>query len=307
MNPAFAQEESRCEYLFYKLGPCWHLCTPENNPLILTDEEDFRAAMTIIAICALAFPGIKVLTFELMSNHIHVALAGTEEDMDKFFSMFKVFLGYYLKSKGRSSCLEGWSYKALSIDNIRYMRNTIAYINRNGFIVNKDHSPYSYPWGANKYFFNPDAIKRAAENSGTLNSRVLRSLFHTHKLDAFSGLPYLDGIVPPPVFCDIRTAEGLFRNASHYFSIVSRNIEGMKGIAGIIGESIYYTDEDLYSVARKIATEQYRVDKPHLIPAQGKLDVARILCYEYNAGAKQVARLLKLDLSLVKSLLPSNH
>ena len=304
MKRSFSDEERRCESLFHLLNPCWHFYTPEDFPVILTCEADFKAAMTLLAVCALSFPNLRILTFQWMSNHLHITLSGTEKDISSMFAMLRKYLGKYLKARGRIIPIASWAYNLRRIKSLKDLRNVIAYNNRNGFLVNPDSTPLTYPWGANRFFFNPDTIKLVENSKETLQHKVIRGLYHTHKLDGFTGQTILDGYIPPAVFCDIGSAEKVFRDARHYFTSVSRNLEGMKDIAKEIGESIYYTDEDLYGVILKICREGFGVSNPALLPAQAKVEVARKMYFEYNASAKQISRILKADLALVKSILP---
>lgn len=302
MNNSFSSEETRCEFIFRQLGPCWHLYTPENHPVILVTKEDYCAAMTLLAICALSFPSVRILTFQWMSNHLHITIAGPEDDIAEMFAMLRKYLDNYLLSKGRPGTLNEWDFNLREIESLRDIRNVIAYNNRNGFLVHRDSTPFNYPWGANRFFFNPDAKQRFKDCRSTISKTFIRDSYHTHKLDGFAGRPFMDGSIPPPTFCDIASAEGLFRNARHYFSTLSRNMENMKEIAKEIGESVFYTDDDLYSIVLEISREHYNAGRPNLLSAQAKIEVARKLHYEYNANAKQISRMLKLDLSLIEGL-----
>lgn len=305
MKRTFAQEESRCEFVFRQLGPCWHLYTPENHPVIMMDIVDFQAGMTLLAICAFNFPSIRILTFQWMSNHLHITLAGPEGDIIRLFAMLKKYLGNYLKAKDRAGSLDGWDCKLRPVEGLQDLRNVIAYNNRNGFLVNMDYTPFNYPWGANRCFFNPDAKARFRDCRDTIPCTVIRDNYRTHKLDGFAGKPFIDGIIPPQAFCDIASAEALFRNAKHYFSLISKNMEGMKTVAEEIGESLYYTDDDLYSILVGIARDQYGAAKPSILPTQAKIELARKLHYEYNASSKQIARMLKIDLAILAGFLPT--
>lgn len=302
MTNSFGIDESRCESIYQRLGPCWHLFTPENHPVILTSEADFNAAMTLLAICALSFPSIRVLTFQWMSNHLHITLTGTEGEIASLFATLKKFIGKYLKAKGMTASLDEWTFRLRRIESLKDLRNVIAYNNRNGYLVNPDSTPLTYPWGANKYFFNPDTKNRIEKE--TIHVKTIRNLFHTHRFDRFAGTPIVKGCIPPTVFCDIDSAEGVFRNARHYFSLVSRNLESMKTIANEIGESIFYTDDDLYAAVCEICRKKYDFKQPTFLPSQAKLEVARIMHFDYNANIKQIARILKTDLSILQSIFP---
>ena len=87
---SFYEKEDRCRRVFEwtlgKYGGVWHLCTPGvKQPLIFKDSEDCAFAMTLMAMCAFDGPTVQVITFIIMSNHIHVVLCGSEEDVLAFF------------------------------------------------------------------------------------------------------------------------------------------------------------------------------------------------------------------------------
>lgn len=307
MKNSFTSDEARCESVFRQLGPCWHLYTPENHPVILVTDVDYRTAMTLLAICVLTFPSIRVLTFQWMSNHLHMTVAGPENEIAQMFAMLRKYLGNYFASRGRPGSLNDWDFRLRKIESLRDIRNVIAYNNRNGFLVQRDSTPFNYPWGANRFYFNPDAKQRVKDCHDTIPKALIRDCYHTHKLDGFAGRPFMDGSIPPSTFCDIVSGEGLFRNARHYFSTISRNMENMKEIAQEIGESIYYTDDDLYSIVLGICRENYNVGRPGLLPAQAKIEVSRVLHYEYNANIKQISRMLKVDIPVLEGLFQTGN
>ncbi len=148
----FAEKEARCETLFRGLSPCWHLYTAENFEIIFVTDDDFRAGMILIALCAMSFPGIKILAFQLMNNHLHVTLSGQKDECCAFFHMFRHRLQMYLKGVGRTVDLSGWEEKLNAIEDLDYLRTVIAYTNRNGFLVDPDETPFTYRWGTNRFF-----------------------------------------------------------------------------------------------------------------------------------------------------------
>ena len=76
----FAEKERTCEIVFEKSGPFWHLYTDGRGMEdFLCTEEDFKIAMTALAVAAVLFKKVRIITFELMSNHIHMILNGESE------------------------------------------------------------------------------------------------------------------------------------------------------------------------------------------------------------------------------------
>lgn len=301
----FFEQESTCSLIFNEFQPFWHLWTPEDHPVFLSDRTAFMAAMNILAICALLVPEVRIVTFQLMSNHLHLTLAGPEEACMRLLLLFKRYLARYLKDRGFVVGLSFGTVEPRRLENLQDLRNVITYNNRNGYVVSPDETPFTYPWGANAYYFNPAAKARYRESRKFLNRDDRRLLIHTHDADRLPGpVVTVDGYACPMSFCDITLGERVFRCASHYFREVSRNIESQKKIARQIGERIFYTDDELFGVVLSLCQEKYGGQKPAMLPASAKQAVALLLHDEYNAGNKQIQRMLRLDPSVVSALFP---
>lgn len=298
----FAFKEAECASVFRNLGEIFHLWTPENFQIIFTSECDFKYGMSIFGLCAMLFPDICILTFELMSNHLHITAAGEKERLLKLFKLVKLMLKRYCNLRGYTVDWSSFNASTRSIQTLEDARNVIAYNNRNGFVVSPDDTPFSYKWGANRFYFNPDAYILASCQAADMTLRQKRGFSHSHKFDNVTGLKVFDGYVLPLSFCRIDIGEKLFRNASHYFNKVSKSIEAFKQISFEIGESVFYTDDELYAISCRICREKYGESVPSLIPSVAKVELAKTLHYEYNAQAKKIQRMLKLDKNIINSL-----
>ena len=299
---SFQDKQNLCQWRYSQLGECRHLNTPEDYPLIFRDEADFKAGMTLMAICAILCPGIKIFTFELMSNHIHIIYAGDEQIGKRLFTLFRKYLSRYLTSRYGCGNLRDWECKSRPINSLEDFRNAVAYDNRNGFLVNPDETPFSYPWGANRYFFNPEAKLRYREQARPLSFKLKREVTHSHVADNLQGLCEVDGYASPLSFCAIDEAEACYRDAGHYFYKVSRDMESKKEIAKELGERVFYTDDELYAILVMHGHERYQCDNPTLLLPEQKLELAKLMKYEYHAGEKQIRRMLRLDPSIISAL-----
>ena len=70
----------------------------------------------------------------------------------------------------------------------------------------------------------------------------------------------------------------------------------------MIGEQIYYTDDDLFSIACTLSAKEYDCKTPSQLPKDDKIKLARHLIKEYNAGSKQIQRMLKIDAAIMTAL-----
>lgn len=298
---SFFDQESTCSLNFSHASQCWHVWTPEDHEIVFSCRADFEYGMNLLAICARLFPKVKIYTFQLMTNHLHIAASGSEEDIRALFEMFKRHLAKYLAAKGRNSDLSSFTINPRQLNTVDDLRNVIAYINRNGYVVDSRYTPYSYPWGANTAYFSPLA-KEQLKGSRHLVLRDRRAIIHGHLADGLEELALYDGYVSPLSFCYVKEGESMFRDAAHYFYCISRNIETNKKIAADIGESIYYTDDELFAATCALSKNKFGSISLSLLSKEQKIELAKTLHYDYNAGNKQIARFLKLDRNLLSAM-----
>lgn len=301
----YSHKEDRCTQCFNKMKPCYHLWTPENFEIIFRNDAEFNVGMGIMAIAAKCFPDVKIMTFELMTNHLHIMEAGEESRLRKMFEQIKKHLVRMADDTGRTMNWAAFRPGIRTLASLSDARNVLIYDNRNGFLVNDCYTPFSYPWGSNVCYFNPDARKRFSESATFSTIKDRRSITHSHISDDIKGLKIPDGIFSPFSFCDIEMGESLFRDAVHYFYMLSKNIECNKEIAKEIGESISYTEEELYGAIGLRCRQEFGTANPSQIPAPAKIGIAKIMRFEYNASLKQIHRMLRVDISVLQSLFGS--
>lgn len=301
----YSKKEGECLLCFNGSGPFYHLWTPENFEIIFRNDAEFRVGMGIVSIAAKCYPDVRIVTFELMTNHLHIMAAGEEARLRQMFDQIRKGLMRIAGDAGRTIDWSAFNAGIRLLDSLADARNVLIYDNRNGFLVHDIYTPFSYPWGANSCYFNPDARKRFQESSVPTTIMERRSMYHSHVSDGIQGLRMLDGAVSPFSFCAISLGEHLFRDAVHYFYMLGRSIESNTQIAKEVGESISYTEYELYSAVSSKCKSGYGTANPAQIPAGAKIDMAKMMRYEYNATVKQIQRMLRLDSGVLHSIFGS--
>ena len=291
--------EQECADVFNRLGTVFNANTPERHPTIFNTTEDYVAGMSIFGISAMMFPKMRIFAFQLMSNHIHMVVSGDKDYIKEFFSYFKERLDRHFNSQVDLSSFE---LTCFPVNDLAYFRNGIAYTNRNGFVVCDCFTPFSYPWGTSPYFFQPMVKQYVRISAKPATVAWMRKVMHTHDLDICKKAFIVDGYIPPLSFCDIQTAEAVFRNAKQYFHDIARKVEAYASIAKSIGESVYFTDIDIYNIASQIAKDDYGAKDLTSLDAKHKIELARRLRFDYNAGGKQIQRMLKINDDVLKAL-----
>lgn len=152
--------EAYCESRFLQGGPYWHIYTPGvETPVLFGVKEDYVFMMNLICQSAVSTEGIEILAFEVMSNHLHIVVSGEESFARRFFAFLDKRLKRCAKSLTCKEIPSSFEARYKEIDSLQSLRNTIVYVNRNGFVTDRNYTPFTYPWGTGKYYFNCQIYK----------------------------------------------------------------------------------------------------------------------------------------------------
>lgn len=305
INKAETQCRENFSNALYTHGPFWHFCTPgDYQQLIFSSDDEYEVAMNLIPLCAIEFSGARIVTFEIMSNHVHFILWGDRNECLEFFNRFKRLLHLYISRCKSEITLDSFKADPFPIPDLEALRAQILYTNRNNYVVDPMNTPFSYPYGANSFYFNPYSTRLARCTFGDLVDKEKRKMFHTHKPQLPGEYEIIDNHISPLSYCWIKFGESVFRDARHYFHRITRDIENYRTIAGQIGDSIYYTDNELSSIVYDICRKKYAGQKASLLPSNQKIELAKTLHFEYNADNAKISRLLNLPIHALQELFP---
>ena len=303
----FSEREKTCEMTFWSSGPYWHAYTSgKETPILFAKNEDLVFAMNVIAQAAYEFRpqysadgrqcgGVKIIAFEVMGNHFHFVVSGDRESILVFFALIR---------KRLSRTIEGVRNLELSlkpIEDLNALRNNIVYTNRNGYVADPGHTPFSYPWGSGRYYFNDVAFHQYYSDV-FLGPR--RLMFRGRAPELPEDWPMIDGYIAPPAFCAIKFGMGMFRDAHHYFNALTKNVEAYSELALELDDGEFLTDSELFSRVQSIVRDKYKATSIRDLTKPQKLDLARALHYDYRSSNGQIRRTLGLSQYEVDNLFP---
>lgn len=302
----FVEKERNCETAFNEYAPFWHVYTDGRTMGdIFCTEEDFKIGMTVLAVCATVSSVIDIITFELMNNHLHLIMRGSQEECMDFFTMYKKRLRRLYMKMGRVVDWENFQSQILQIETLRALRNEIIYVNRNAFVANYKYTPFNYPWGGGWAYFSPVIYMLPVKSAAEVGSCRMRELTHYRDIADLETLKFIGEVPFIPSFCRVDIGEMMFQNARSYFNSLTRNAEAFSQIASRIGDSVFMTDDEMFVIAAKCAAEMFAgVPKLSMLTFDQKKQLACRLHFDYNATNQQLRRLLKLDLSLLNEMFP---
>lgn len=300
----YSEQERFCTATFKNGGPYWHAYTSgKETPILFVNEDDFSFVMNVIAQAKAEVPAVIILAFEVMNNHFHFVLAAERESVECFWAYI------HKRLKRRISRITKTRLFLKPIEDLSSLRNNIVYTHRNGYVANPDYTPFSYPWGSGRYYFLDHPQGLAFQQ---LPLRDKRKSFHCRKIQLPADWQMLTVpvsepsgyYVSPSSYCAADVGMSLFRNAHHYFSLVSKNVEAYSGIAREIDDGEFLTDSEVFSLLLGIVRDNYHLVSLKDLSNAQKLDLARSLRYEYRSSNGQIRRLLGLSQFEVDSLFP---
>ena len=308
-NISFLEKESSCEFRFReangRLGGFWHYCTPGHlNESVNITEEDYIFSMNNLAVSA-AEARVVVLTDSHMSNHLHTLLGCRREQCFEFEEAYLYRLRKHLRAQEREVDLRAFRCTdPIPVKDLTMMRTEIVYVHRNRYVIDPRFTPCSDPWSGGSVYFNLRLDDRAGIAYNDLTYRQKRALCLRSEPKPIHSYRVLDGRILPTSYLDYRLGESFFRDAHHYFSLLTRNAESYSEVAKRLGDRVVLTEEEMYQTVNRIAKRDYNLNLATRLPPKAKIEIAKKMHFDYNASNSQIQRLLKLDMNLVRELFP---
>ena len=291
----FVVKERSCDVSFQSYGPYWHVYTSgKETPLIFNTREDFAFAMNVVA-QAYACSEINILAFEIMGNHFHFVLSADEIQIHQFWCFMRK------KMMKAFPVIKDVKLSLKPIDDLQSLRNNIIYTNRNGYVADPAYTPFSYPWGTGRYYFNDFPVEHCLSDLHTPQRRLMFRGRDPHLPGQWK---FIDGYICPLSFCSIESGMSMFRDAHHYFYLISKNIESNSELASELGGEEFLTDSELFKRLFQIIKSEYGVPQINALGTQQKMDLAIRLRREFHSSNGQIRRLLHLSQYEIDSLFP---
>lgn len=294
--------EAYCESRFLHGGPYWHIYTPGvETPVLFGVKEDYVFMMNLICQSAVATDGMEIIAFEVMSNHLHIVVSGEELFARRFFAFLDKRLKRCAKSLTCKEIPSSFEARYKEIDSLQSLRNTIVYVNRNGFVTDRNYTPFTYPWGTGKYYFNGAGFGGVNTN---LNVNEMRRMFRGRAAIFPDTYQVNDGYIIPSSYCNLELGMSLFRDAHHYFFMVSKTVEAYGELASELSDVEYLTDMELVSQMVKLLKGDYNVTSLRDLGKAQRYDLARQLRFKFRSSNEQIRRVLNLTSAEVNTIFP---
>ena len=298
----FRETESLCQMTFEKNGPFWHLYTSgKDTPMLFVNKEDFTLAMNLICQAAISVREAGLLAFEIMGNHVHLILYGEESAALGLFFFFRKRLVRCSAYMGGQICGKSFSENIKHIESLKVLRNNIVYVHRNGFVADRKYTPFSYPWGTGRYYFHDFPTER---NCGSVFTDERRRMFRGRAPELPADYKIIDGYVVPSSYCALALGMSMFRDAHQYFAMLSKDVEAYRELAIELDDDEFLPDAELFVQICRIIREKYGLGSLRELSKAQKMELARMLHYDYRSSNGQIRRTLNMSQYEIDALFP---
>lgn len=298
------QAEWECQRVFRSSEPFFQVNTSHTETeLIVVDEEDTMTMVSLIGYFALLLK-VTLLAYHVMSTHLHVLYAATEERAMSHMNAVLEQYGKYVWKKRGSFKVKKLAPKAFPINDLQQLRNEIAYVIRNGFVSRLDVQLFGILGGSGFLYYNELVSKMATRPFEKLKLSEKRAILHMRDVQDLPGLRVLGPMIDPSCFVDYQLVEALYPNARKFVMSTMKNVEGQVAVAMSRGERPVLIDEELYSEIYRRCRQQYALDGPSLLTVEQKQTMALELKREFSSANSQIARTLSLPLRVVDEMFP---
>jgi len=294
------------ERLFKESGPFFHVCSKPVADVIFHDDAEKNLAVLYLAIAARETKTV-VLSYYIMSNHVHVLLKGYGPKA--FYERFASLVNNYMRRHGRKDSLLPTDPTIVPVNTLAHFKEEVAYILRNRFVVDSGENPFTSVWSSGFLYFNPRLEELFTTvpyvSSEQLSKRKVMQLTCTTDGALLPpGLRFINGYLDPSCFVDYKLVELLFVNARQFVFSMFKNVESQAEVAQRLGEEFFLPDEEAYKVAWKYSKTTWAIDDLKKLGPIQKRELAKHMKLTYSSSNGQLVRITGLTEPEVNALFP---
>lgn len=261
------------------------------------DEEDFKAAMNIIALLS-CMPEVQIISFILMSNHVHFILGCSKDDAGVFITRFKkMYSQYYSKKYGICALLyrNRIDIKPLSVEDESLERG-IAYVLMNSVAANICINSTSYPWGTGNTFFRVGTSH--ATRIGTLSGRARERIMHSKRPVPDDYVLDPGGFIDPVSYVPFKFVESVFRTPRRMNWFLQNSSKARR-----LREAPAFNDQFIASAVQNLLVSLFRQTDLSRLSKDQCAELFRQIRFRFSSDPGQIARVCKIPYGTVCALL----
>ena len=291
---------------FGDMNAYFHICTEGlERSLLFMDEDDYIFGMNLIPLCLQGEKSLKIVTFCLMSNHVHFIVRGDYEASLRFIRGYKRLLSQRLGHRGRKDVFKnGGGVLIKEMDDPMYIVKAIAYVLRNPVKAGVNVTPQGYRWSPARLYFsqnNEDGSScRHISDLSVTERKKLRSNYLSLPQD---WLVDSKGMILPENYVDVSMVESVYKKASQFMYYLCKQDDAMIELdTGVLAKSSY-NYEELAINMKELLSRQYNVRSVSELGMQSRIELASVMKRRYGATPAKLSRLVGIRKELLEKLI----
>lgn len=274
------------------VGDMYHVCSEGiKTGSLFDDDRSFITGMNTIAFCTLSHK-VKILCFCLMDNHVHFIVHADRYECNRFIISYKSRL-----ARDRNGLDKEMKIKIKPITDYQYLMNSIAYVMRNPIAAGFPYMPHEYRWASSCLYFCKNTYRPAFSGCiSQMSKESVRKILRTRQHLPDSWTIDTDGMIWPGHYVDYESVNRLFRSPKRflYYLSVTQDITLMEPSSE---SAASLRDKELRDAAIQMSGRLFGSASPLALPAARRISLAKELRRELGCSYKQLARVLRLEVT----------
>ena len=266
------------------------------------DDEDFKMGMNLVAILAVAFQ-VDVVSFILMSNHVHFVFCCPYEQAKRFMKEFKRRYSQYMQHKyGVKELLRKVHVDIRPISGKdESMEWAIAYVQMNPVAAGICLHATGYRWGTGNAFFRDTPAK--GRLIGTLSERARRRLLHSKEELPPHFIVGEDGYILPESYVKVDLVETTYRTPKRMNFFLQNSSKAKQRLDSSDKALPAFRDQIVLAAIPDLCSSLFNKSSILELTEDEQAELLKQLRYRFSSNANQLGRVTGLSYETVTELL----
>ena len=266
------------------------------------DDEDFKKGMNLVAILAVALQ-VEVVSFILMSNHVHFVLYCSREQAERFMDEFKRRYSQYMNHKYKTKeLLRRVHVDIRPISDMDESREwAIAYVQMNPVAARICLHSTGYRWGTGNAFFKENPAK--GRQLGSFSERARKRLLHSNEELPDDYLVGEDKYILPESYVKVELVETIFHTPSRMDFFLRNSSKAKQRLDSSDKAIPAFRDQLIQSAVPDLCTTLFRKSTVEELTEDEQSELLKQLRYRFSSNVNQLARVTGLSYEAVTDLL----
>lgn len=280
----------------------YHMSTDGwQDGLLFHTTAQYAYGMIVIGLLTL-FYDVRIYSFTLMPNHIHLLLSGTGGTCLDAFDYIKKKLSARLVKDGYPLLPDDYWFQLVAVETPEQMMNNYIYIDRNAYEKGMC-LPNGYPWSSSYLQHSLLGQMLTGRRADTMKvSELIRITGTRAHIPAHWQFHPVLGLLPSS-FIDNRLFKKLFKSPKEYGIRLMKDYEAFAKIAKSLNENSEFSIEESRDLLRQLLQTHFPGKQQSQLSNDDKGRLAVILVTRYNMDISTTASTLGLSEHLVRQFL----